>query len=436
MLPCPTRRTLLAAAVACAVAPCSMAVHSRSTNGMFTRNRSTVVLRAEPRPSDRAPHGAFASREVHGLLFLTNAYGYAYQIPEDSYVEWHIDAERTYMKFKCVNDDQYRVKAFPCAVLGTMGGRYETSGKPMPLKGFEGEFRMKGEGMQSPLFDLLPAQKLTGFPCKLSELPQTTLSVITAYTGNPTVNTFLDLYLHDVDNAQTASHPSLVGQINAMNSNRTKAYNINIWFQMPDQTNGNTSRPDGAWAGGKVMGIARVGSRDFHVILKIETGGGNYFRYVALIPVEGTITSLSINDVMTWAKTSMRPLLEGNPEAQVMMAKADPRGFPPPRWPDDNMVLSGLHIGNEIWWSDPGGMEGIVHWPTLKVNVDGVGTFGWDNPGSTSNGITPARQQPQPDSISLDPADAVLPHELDADSEPQQRREDGMLRSILNSLFK
>jgi len=47
------------------------------------------------------------------------------------------------MKFKCVNSDQYRVKAFPCAVIGTMGGRYETLGNPGLVAGLENEFRMK-----------------------------------------------------------------------------------------------------------------------------------------------------------------------------------------------------------------------------------------------------------------------------------------------------
>ena len=376
------RRSLLAGTIASVAAAHPVVTYARA---LATRIRSAVFLRAEPRPSESAPHGAFASQEAHGLLFLTNAFGYSYQIPNDSYIEWHIDAEQTLMKFKCINNDQYRVKAFPCAVLGTMGGRYETSGKPKPLKGMENEFRMRGEGMQSPLFDLLPAQKQTGFPCRLKDLPTTKLTLKTTYLGKPTVNTFLDMYLHDVDNPQTASHPSLVGDINAMNSNRTKAWNINVWFQMPDQDNGNTNRPDGAWAGGKVIGTSQIGSRDFHVILKIETGGGNYFRYIALIPVEGTIHSLSINEVMNWAKSSMRPLLEQHSQAQQMMAKPDPRGIPAPRWPDDDMVLSGLHIGNEIWWSDPNGEEGIVQWPTLRVDVDGIGTFGWGDKKITGN---------------------------------------------------
>ncbi len=395
-------------------------------------------MRAEPKPSETAPHGSYASREVHGLLFLTNAFGYSYQIPEDSYIEWHIDAENTFMKFKCINNDQYRVKAFPCAVLGTMGGRYETSGKPQPLKGMENEFRMKGEGMQSPLFDLYPAQKQTGFPCKLKDLPRTDISVETIYSGNPTVNTFLDMYLHDIDNPQTASHPSLTGDINAMNSNRTKAYNINVWFRMPDQTNGNTNRPDGAWAGGKVMGITRIGNRDFHVILKIETGGGNYFRYVALIPVEGTITSLSVNEVMDWAVSSMRSILEGNTEAQGMMAKADPRGLPAPRWPDSNMVLSGLHIGNEIWWSDPAGTEGKVEWPTLRIDVNGIGTFGWGEQDTAATTL----MQPKKQTVSLDPADAAPPPQHtfpEADptpSTPAEAEKEGLLKSILGNLFK
>lgn len=426
------RRSVLRSALACTAATLPVSAIAQTS----AQQRSQIVLRAEPKPSDTAPYGAFASRETHGLLFLTNAYGYSYQIPADSYIEWHIDAENTQMKFRCVNSDQYRVKAFPCAVLGTMGGRYETSGNPQPLKGLENEFRMKGEGLQSPLFDLYPAQQQTGFPCKLNDLPKTDLTIKTRYSGNPTVNTFLDMYLHDVDNAQTASHASLLGDINAINSNRTKAYNINVWFQMPDQTNGNTGRPDGAWAGGKVMGVTRIGKRDFHVILKIETGGGNYFRYIALIPVEGTITTLSINEVMDWAKTSMRAILEGNNEARGMMAKADPRGFPAPRWPDNDMVLSGLHIGNEIWWSDPNGQEGVVDWPTLRVDVDGIGSFGWGSSESASAADVQTRQQQQ--TVSLDPADAEPPAGSVAEVTTTHRneKEDGLLQSIFGNLFK
>ena len=406
------------------------------------RNRAKTYLRAEPRPSDTAPSGAFASREVDGLLFLTNAYGYSYEIPLDSYIEWHIDSVNTYLKFRCINSDQYRVKAFPCAVLGTMGGRYETSGNPQPLKGMENEFRMKGEGMQSPLFDLYPAQQQTGFPGKLKDLPATNVTVKTSYSGSPTVNTFLDMYLHDIDTAQTASHPSLLGDINAMNSNRTKTYNINVWFQMPDKTNGNTDRPDGAWAGGKVMGKTTIGNREFHVILKIETGGGNYFRYVALIPVKGPITALSINEVMDWAQRDMRPILEGNGQAQQMMAKADPRGLPAPRWPDQNMVLSGLHIGNEIWWSDPNGQEGIVNWPKLRVDVAGKGSFGWGEPefaslfSAPSSGETVAAKQQvttPPNAVSIDPADATLPDTVAA-AQPAEQEKRGFFKSLIGAI--
>ena len=347
-------------------------------------HRQRKVIRGEPRNSATAPSGSFARTESDGLLFLTNGFGFQHQIPPDSYIEWHLQQTASQMKFKCVNSDQYRVKAFPCAVLGTMGGRYETIGNPAPVAGLENEFRMKGEGLQSPLFDLIPAQKQCGFPCFISELPHTDITVSTTYAGNPTVNTFLDMYLHDVDNPRTASHPSLLGTTNAMNSNRTKAYNINVWFRKPDQSNGGSNRPDRGWAGGKVIGDATISGHAFHVILKIETGGGNYFRYIALVPKKNSIDTLNINQVMEWAQTDLRPILQASREAKQMMAKPDPRGFKAPRWPDKRMVLSGLHIGNEIWWSDPSGQEGIVNWDTLRIDVDGFGTFGWGEKKSAS----------------------------------------------------
>lgn len=414
--------------------------------GMTAIKRAKVFLRGEPRQSDTAPAGAFAKSEVDGLLFLTNAFGYSYQIPLDSYIEWHIDGIKTYLKFRCINDDQYRVKAFPCAVLGTMGGRWETSGALVPLAGMDNEFRMKGDGMQTPIFDMKPAQRKTGFPCKLADLPQTSLNVATNVSGNPTVNTFLDMYLHDIDNPQTASHTSLTGDINAINSNRTKAYNINVWFRMPDQSNGNSNRPDGAWAGGKVIGKTDIAGQTFHVILKIETGGGNYFRYIALIPADGPITSLSINHVMDWTLNGLRPLLENSAQAQQLMAKPDPRGYPAPRWPDKQMVLSGLHIGNEIWWSDPNGQEGIVNWPTLKIDVQNHGSFGWEDENTAqlqaiqpnrSSKVSAMQSAPQ----SLDPADAVFagtdtPATPMAIAEPPQKEQQGVLRSLFNSIFK
>ncbi len=352
------------------------------------------IIRGEPKNSATAPAGSFARTESEGLLFLTNGFGFQYQIPPDSYIEWHLDKTNTQMKFKCLNSDQYRVKAFPCAVLGTMGGRYETIGNPDPVKGLENEFRMKGEGLQSPLFDLAPAQKQCGFPCAISDLPQTDISISTDYIGNPTVNTFLDMYLHDVDNPVTASHPSLLGTTNAMNSNRTKAYNINVWFRKPDQSNGNSNRPDRGWAGGKVVGKANISGHAFNVILKIETGGGNYFRYIALLPESNTIDSLNVNQVMDWAQTDLGPILQASSEAKQMMAKPDPRGFKAPRWPDKRMVLSGLHIGNEIWWSDPAGQEGVVNWDTLRIDVEGHGTFGW---GEKRTALLQSGAQPRAD---------------------------------------
>lgn len=443
------RRDTIRAALAIAVSSPLSTLHATPAlsaifnRGLTTIKRAKIYLRGEPKQSDTAPAGAFAKREVDGLLFLTNAYGYSYQIPLDSYIEWHIDGPNTYLKFRCINSDQYRVKAFPCAVLGTMGGRWETNGKLEALPGMDDEFRMKGEGMQTPIFDMKPAQKTTGYPCKLADLPQTYLSVDTSYSGNPTVNTFLDMYLHDIDNPKTASHASLNGDINAINSNRTKAYNINVWFRMPDHKNGNTDRPDGAWAGGKVIGITDIAGQQFHMILKIETGGGNYFRYIGLIPVNGPITGLSINHVMDWAQTGMRPLLESSAEAREMMSKPDPRGYPAPRWPDKNMVLSGLHIGNEIWWSDPNGQEGIVKWPVLRVDVENHGTFGWGDKAASTPVQQNKRIVDKPTGYSLDPADAVAPAnagnsntvEVVPAAQPPEKKEGG-LRSLLKGLFK
>ncbi|OED38604.1 hypothetical protein AB833_18905 [Chromatiales bacterium (ex Bugula neritina AB1)] len=450
--------SLLAATATVSTSAFAELVRSRA---IASRNLRKLLIRAETKQSDTAPSGAFAKQEVDGLLFLTNAYGYSYQIPEDSYIEWHLDNTNTVMKFRCVNSDQYRVKAFPCAVLGTMGGRWETAGKLEPLAGMENEYRMKGEGMQSPLFDLRPARKKTGFPCLLSELPETTVQAKTRYHGNPTVNTFLDMYLHDIDNPETASHSSLTGDLNALNSNRTKAYNINVWFQMPDHPNGNSGRPDDAWAGGKVIGVTDIAGQPFHVILKIETGGGNYFRYIALIPVNGPITHLSVNAVMDWAKQQLRPMLENHPQAQEMMAKPDPRGYPAPRWPDDNMVLSGLHLGNEIWWSDPNGQEGQVHWDTLQFDVAGHGSFGWGGHDEASSGnrqsstqsaeakTSTTRQQTQTGSsatnpggtqnesvINTDPAAAVVYVEpASTQAKEANSEKPGLLQSIWKSIF-
>ena len=95
------------------------------------------------------------------------------------------------------------------------------------------------------------------------------------------------------------------------------------------------------------------------------------------MPVADSIDTLNINQVMDWAQSDMRPILDASLEAKEMMAKPDPRGFKAPRWPDKRMVLSGLHIGNEIWWSDPSGQEGTVNWDTLRIDVAGFGTFGW-----------------------------------------------------------
>ena len=87
---------------------------------------------------------------------------------------------------------------------------------------------------------------------------------------------------------------------------------------------------------------------------------------------------------MEWAQTDLRPILQASRDAKQMMAKPDPRGFKAPRWPDKRMVLSGLHIGNEIWWSDPSGKEGVVNWETLRIDVDGFGSFGWGEKKSAS----------------------------------------------------
>lgn len=415
-------RSAVALAVAETLSSTSFAQSMIGMNKQVTGNsKRKVIIRGEPRNSDTAPSGSFARTEHDGLLFLTNAFGFSYQIPLDSYIEWHLDSSNSTMRFRCLNTDQYRVKAFPCAVLGTMGGRWETAGKLTPVAGMEKDFRMQGDGMQTPLFDLAPAQQSTGFPCLLSDLPETTVQVKTTYQGNPTVNTFLDMYLHDVDNPQTASHPSLLGSINGINSNRTKAYNINVWFKLPEQSNGSTERPDKGWAGGKLIGPTSIAGQPFNVMMKIETGGANYFRYIALLPVGGPLHQLSINAVMDWAQTELRGLLENHLDAQQMMAKPDPRGYPPPRWPDKKMVLSGLHLGNEIWWSDPTGEEGVVNWETLRFDVAGHGSFGWGEAPKTVIASQPPSDQKAPATsvASADiPPETVTPAEVSNSAAP------------------
>jgi len=73
----------------------------------------------------------------------------------------------------------------------------------------------------------------------------------------------------------------------------------------------------------------------------IETNSGNYFRYIALVPVADTIEALNISQVMDWAQKGLRPMLEASQEARQMMAKPDPRG------------------------------------ETLRIDVEGYGTYGW-----------------------------------------------------------
>ena len=301
------------------------------------------------------------------------------------------------------------VRSFPAMVVGTMGGRFESwgveCGVTQPF--LSGTQRHGG----SPVFQMETVAAATGMPVLAADLDydvrvSVKADLLEGNAANGVANVFMDSYWHDVSKPSVVPGASrnLVNTINGINSNFTEVWNLNIWFDYP-RFEGNPS----SWTGGFRIGSVSFreggkfdvyfkieGARDGHRPRCVIGGSDNCFLYIGLVAVDNNAArngiTVNYTEVAQWMRSAaFRDLfLVGASQKDTNAANAheawrlidgtendknpDPakRG---PRFPDQNHVIGGIHLGAELWYN-PNAVPASIVFETLGVEVEGKGQFG------------------------------------------------------------
>ena len=301
------------------------------------------------------------------------------------------------------------MRAFPAMVVGTMGGRYESWG----VECGESEVILPSVERHggSPVFEMERVAEVTGLPVLAGDLDydvkvslKADLNDASATTG--VANLFMDSYWHNVSDAALVPGGSgeLVNTINGISSNFTEVWNLNIWFDYP-RFEGSAS----SWTGGFRIGSVSFnqggefdvyfkieGSRDGHIPRCRLGEQDNCFLYIGLVATDDNASqngiTVSYIEIANWMRSeAFRDLfLTGALESDTPSARAyeawrlidgedndrspDPakRG---PRFPDENHVIGGIHLGAELWYN-PDGENATIEFEALGVEVEGKGQFG------------------------------------------------------------
>ena len=299
------------------------------------------------------------------------------------------------------------VRAYPAMVVGTMGGRFESWGVEcgaLPILPTNAQ-----RHGSSPVFEMETVAAATGMPVTAGQLDfdvrvSVKADLLAGNATNGVANVFLDSYWHDVSDPSIVPAPELVNTINGINSNFTEIWNLNIWFDYP-RFEGNPS----SWTGGfKIGSVSLTEGGDFDVYFKIEGArnghlprcvagrSDNCFLYIALVATDNNASrngvTINYTEIAQWMRSAaFRDLfLVGASETDTNAARAyeawrlidgtgndnspDParRG---PRFPDQNHVIGGMHLGAELWYN-PNAQPASIVFETMGVEVEGKGQFG------------------------------------------------------------
>ncbi len=429
----------------CALAQVSCSSKNDDKDGdLFQDDDSNDLGQAVDQKTTANPNQPFSKFELADLLYTNNVYDWRARLPDDpnqlfysdgvqDFVTWNIPAAQVLddgrnscgvpqgdddivldYRITSYKDSDIRyffVRAFPAMVLGTMGGRYESWGIEC---GNDTEITTDYGRKQSPAFDMIPINNITGFPTAVSDMPEDVKISVKADINsgkatNGVANVFLDSYWHDVSTIEKlpGQDAQWLNTINGINSDFTETWNLNIWF---DWTNIN-NRTIREWTGGILLGSVQIsGNPEFDIYLKAEGNRDNYlptcrigdedncFMYIALAVKDRQLTpagvTINYSEIANWMRSAdFRDLfldgadIQGTNDPSAIAYEiwrtidgpendshpdAAKRG---PRFPDLDYVIGGLHLGSEIWFN-PQGQPAQLGFETLGVKVNGFGTFG------------------------------------------------------------
>jgi len=301
------------------------------------------------------------------------------------------------------------VRSYPAMVVGTMGGRYESWGVECgALQTILPSVQRHGG---SPVYQMETVADVTGLPVLAGDLDydirvSVKADLLAEQASTGIANVFMDSYWHNVSDVALVpgGSPELVDTINGISSDITEVWNLNIWFDYP-RFEGRAS----SWTGGFKIGTVTLqeggdfdvyfkieGSRDGHIPRCVTGELDNCFLYIGLVAndADASRNGVTINytEIAEWMRSAdFRDLfLTGAFESDTPSAKAyeswrlidgtdndnnpDPakRG---PRFPDQQHVIGGIHLGSELWYNPDAEPASIV-FETLGVEVEGKGQFG------------------------------------------------------------
>ena len=388
--------------------------------------------------------------QVADVILTANPWG-ANGLPGCDYVEWNVrhngsattaasntgpcnasrleTASLNYLITDHIGDTARGVRAFPAMVLGSMFGRssvtYGSATHPVAncwnAATLPGVQRDAGGGN----LDLGQAAAATGFPIEANRLNSPTVVSVqadldSANASKGRANVFLDTYWHDIGDPSKAANSSLTG-INRINDNKTKVWNLNVWFGTPGER-----AEAGSWTGGVKVSELKLKDANnadllFDVYVKVEgdadsnrlptcrigTGNGRLcFIYVALVvqdyeKVKSGI-ELDYTKVADWMKSwkferifdqptfddpnltdiygnnsSARPDLNANRQiANAIWGRIDGGSDEiGPAFPGQGQyAIGGLHLGSELWFN-PNSTEATIDFGALGFKTE-KGTFG------------------------------------------------------------
>lgn len=293
------------------------------------------------------------------------------------------------------------VIGYPRGMLGSMGGRYCTTGfdcgRLSDASGANvgiGGFRDAGRSSASPVFDLNITQAEIGLPNTLNNIDEMLLSASAYHCAGekPNVNYFVDAYLYDT--TQNPPLPRYSGTINGINAKSNRMWNTNIWFGHPNQAAMWAARQAGnlqlendlirAYTGGQVLTEIDLGGHRYKLVIKHEEAGGNNFFYLGFVWVEqddGTIPDpadwdLEYTLILDYIKSAaFWSAIQGSNYAQGIIADMASNEVPLIiERPTDALYLDGVAIGNE-WFGQPTGAQGTICWDEMQWRYNGA-TYG------------------------------------------------------------
>ena len=312
---------------------------------------------------DATPDARYATAQTKSAILLaTNAFNFTG--PKDAYVKieargrnMHVISKRPVRTPEAKQQAKYGTAMFPCAVIGSLNGREASWMDTNKVR------RLPGKRQYSyPVHDLEQVNKLCGLPSTVRDIKQLKVIVKNIRGKMGATNGFLDKYLHNEEWAG-----DLTGN-NAINGNFTKGLNINTWFVHPKEF--NTAGLANGWTGSEKIGSRRINDVNVDIGLKVERVNGNEFLYCSIVPESKRAIDWDCRKVLDWVLEDFWQMVRNSEKGRALLATMERQ----PIAPHDLMRLCGLHLGNEVWYTEDEEEEEVI-WEDLEFQVNGKSYF-------------------------------------------------------------